>query len=126
MALCTARFMARRNEIRCVQLVRDVVGHELRRQLRPLDLLDVDRGFLAGQLGQLVAQLVHLGAALADHHARAPGVHRDGDLARPPLDVDLGDRRVAEPRLQVLPDQLVFLEQRRHVLGARTSATATA
>ena len=33
MALCTARFMARRKEIRCDQLVRDVVGHELRRQL---------------------------------------------------------------------------------------------
>src|SRR2546422_3379008 len=53
---------------------------------RPLDLLDVDPHFLAGQLGQLVAQLVHLRAPLADHYARPAGVHGDGDLARLALD----------------------------------------
>ena len=57
------------------------VARELRRGLGPLDLLDVDRGFLAGELGQLVPQLVHLGALLADHHARPPGVDRDGEIA---------------------------------------------
>jgi hypothetical protein len=44
------------------QLVRDVVGDELRVELRTLDLLDVDPDFLAGQLRELVAQLVDLGA----------------------------------------------------------------
>src|SRR5687768_9269738 len=99
-----------------LQLVRDVVGDELGRELRPLDLLDVDRRLLAGELRELVAQLVHLRAALPDHHAGPPGMDGDGDLPRPPVDVHLGDRRVAETGLQVLPDQLVLLEQRRHVL----------
>ena len=72
--------------------------------------------FLAGELGELVAQLVDLGALLADHDARTAGVHRDDDLARLALDVDVGDGRVAEAGLEILPDQLVFLEQRRHVL----------
>jgi hypothetical protein len=101
MALWTARFVA----------------HQLRCQLRPLDLFHVDSGFLAGELGQLVAQLVHLGPALPDHHTRAPGMHGDGDLAGPAIEVDLRDRGVPEPGLQVLADQLVFLEQRGHVLA---------
>ena len=117
MALCTARFMARRNEIRCISWCAMLSATSCADTSGPLDLLDVDRRFLAGELRQLVAQLVHLGAPLPDHHARPAGVHRDRDLARLPLDVDLRDRRMAEPRLEVLPDQLVLLEEGRHVLG---------
>ncbi len=72
--------------------------------------------FLAGELRELVAQLVDLGALLADHDARTTGVQGDDDLARLPLDVDVGDRRVAEARLQVLPEQLVLLEERGNLL----------
>src|SRR5881628_1442641 len=93
------------------QLMRHGVRHELRVQLRPLDLLDVDAHFLAGELGQLVAQLVHLPAALADHHAGTARVHRDRDLPRLALDVNVGDGRMGEPGLQVLPDQVVFLQE---------------
>src|ERR1043165_341406 len=100
-----------------LQLVGDVVGDQLRGGLRPLDLLDVDRRLLAGELRQLVPELVHLGALLADHHAGPPGMDGDRHLARPALDVDLGDRRVAEPGMEVLADQLVLLEQRGHLLG---------
>src|SRR5262245_42344810 len=46
------------------ELIRDVVGDELRVELRTLDLLDVDPYLLAGQLRELVAQLVDLGALL--------------------------------------------------------------
>src|SRR5262249_14851212 len=95
----------------------DVVGHQLRAQLGTLDLLDVDRGFLAGQLSQLVPQLVHLGAPLANDHTGTAGMHRDGDLTGTAVDINLGDRRMAQTGLQVLPDQLVFLEERRHLLG---------
>src|SRR6185436_10047495 len=85
--------------------------------LGPLDFLDVDRGFLPGELGQLVAELVHLGALLADHHPGTPGVHRHGDFAGAPLHVDFGDRGVTQPGQQILPDQLVLLEEGGHVLG---------
>src|SRR2546427_7910604 len=37
--------------------------------------------------------------------------HGDGDLARLALDVHVGDGRVGEPGLQVLADQLVFLQE---------------
>src|SRR5439155_1974296 len=62
-------------------------------------------------LGQLVAQLVDLGSSLPDHHAWPAGVHGHRHLARLALDVDVRDRRVAEPGLEVLPDQLVLFEE---------------
>src|SRR2546427_7274314 len=67
--------------------------------------------YLAGELGQLVAQLVHLRATLADHHAGTARVHRHRDLPRLALDVNVGDGRMGEPGLQVLPDQVVFLQE---------------
>src|SRR5678810_1119219 len=87
------------------QLVGDVVGDELRVELRSLDLLDVDPDFLARQLRKLVAKLVYLGALLPDDDAGATGVNRDHDLARLALDRDVGDRRMPQPRLEVLAQQ---------------------
>src|SRR4029077_4793836 len=63
-----------------LQLVRDVVADQLRGELGPLDLLDVDRGFLPSELRQLVPELVHLGPPLPDHDARAAGVYRHAHL----------------------------------------------
>src|SRR2546430_15578397 len=48
---------------------------------------------------------------------------RGGPLPRLALDVHVGDRRVREPRLQVLADQLVLLEELREVV-ARVIARA--
>ena len=79
---------------------------------------------LPRELRELVAQLVDLGALLADHDARPAGVHRDDDLARLALDDDVGDRRVPEARLQILAEQLVFAQQRRQIASPRTSGTA--
>src|SRR6185295_3932891 len=97
------------------QLMRHAVADELRVQLRTLDLFDVDADFFARELRQLIAQLVDFRAALADDDARPARVDRDRHLAGLALDVHVGDRRVTEPRLQVLPDQLVLLEQLREV-----------
>ena len=66
---------------------------------------------------ELVAQLVHLGAPLADHHARTAGVHGDHDLARLALDLDLGDAPRGPRRgCRYLRILLVLLEELREVL----------
>src|SRR5215210_9559214 len=52
-----------------LELARDRLGHELRVELRPLDLLDIDVHLAAHLLLQLVAQLVDLGAPAADDDA---------------------------------------------------------
>src|SRR3954462_1279868 len=100
------------------ELARDVVGDELRVELRTLDLFDVDADLLAREVRELVAQLVDLSALLADHDAGTARVQRDDDLARLALDHDVRDRRVAEPRLQILPQQLIFLEQLRQLAAS--------
>src|SRR5574338_1460711 len=97
------------------QLVRDVVGNELRVELGTLDLLDVDPDFLPRDLRELVAKLVDLGTLLPDDDPRPAGVDRDHDLARLALDRDVGDRRVSEACLEILPQQLVLTKQRRAI-----------
>jgi len=64
---------------------------------------------------ELVARLVDFGALLSDDHAWTSGVQRHDDLARLPLDDDVGNGRVAEARLEILAQQLVFTKQRRQL-----------
>jgi hypothetical protein len=97
------------------ELVRDVVRDELRVELGMLDLFDVDADLLARELRELIAQLVDLRALLSDHHTRTPRVHGDDHFPRLPLDREIGDRGVPETRVQILAQQLVFLEQRRKI-----------
>ncbi len=115
MALCTARFIARRNENALRQLIGDVVSHQLGVQLGTLDLLDVDPHFLPHQLRQLVTQLVYLGAFLSDDDAWPPGMHGHHDLARLPLNVDVRDRRVPDAGAKIFPQQLVLFQQLREI-----------
>jgi hypothetical protein len=42
-------------------------------------------------------------------------VNRDHDLARLALDRDVGDRRVPQPRLEVLAQQFILAEQCREI-----------
>src|SRR5690349_20058538 len=97
------------------QLIRDVVGDELRVQLGTLDLLDVDADFLAGELVQLVAQLIDFSALFADNDPGTAGVNGDDDLARLALDSNVGDRRVSETRLQIFAKELVLTQQRGEI-----------
>ena len=64
---------------------------------------------------QLVAELIDFRSLLSDDDARTAGVDRDDDLARLPLDPDVGDRRMAEARLQVLAKKLVLAKELREV-----------
>ena len=73
------------------QLLGDTLGDELRIGLGVADLEDVQLHLLAGQLLQLGADAVGLGAAAADDDARAGRVDVHPDPVTGALDLDLGD-----------------------------------
>ena len=66
-----------------------------------------------GPLLELVAQLVDLGAALADDDPGPRGLDVDLELAGEALDVDLGDAGVREPALQLLAQLQVLVQELR-------------
>ena len=78
---------------------RELLGHALRDELRVdlgvLDLEDVELDLLAGELLELAADPVGLGAATADHDARACGVDVHADPVAGALDLDAGRCRHA-------------------------------
>src|SRR5262249_12832215 len=94
-----------------------VLGSQRGVELGLEDIDDVQRRLALGHAGEIGAQLLDVGALLADHHARVGGV--DGD-ARPlgrTLDDDLGHARLGQPLAQHLADMDVLMEHRR-VLAA--------
>ena len=73
------------------QLLGDGLGHQLSVDLGVLDLEDVQLDLLAGQLLQVAADTVGLGAAAADDDARTRGVDVDADAVTGALDLNLRD-----------------------------------
>ena len=73
----------------------ELLGHTLRDQLSVdlgvLDLEDVQLDLLAGELLELAADAVGLGATATDHDARTGGVDVHPDPVTGALDLDLGD-----------------------------------
>src|SRR5213078_4592675 len=61
------------------ELIGDRLGDELRVELRPLDLVDVDVDVLLGERMQVAPQRVDLDTGLADDDSRPRGVDVDGD-----------------------------------------------
>src|SRR5205814_10016107 len=61
-----------------LQLGRDVLRHQLRAELRLLDLLNRHPNAFSSDLLQLVAKLIDAGATFADDDAWFRGVKRDG------------------------------------------------
>src|SRR3990172_10557923 len=96
-----------------LELEGHVLRHELRVELRLADLLDVDEHLARRERGQLLAQVLHLGAALADQDARPRGVDVHADLLAGPLDHHLRDARVVELLLDEAPDLHVLVELAR-------------
>src|SRR5262249_42631746 len=96
-----------------LELERDVLRHELRIDIGPAHLVDVDERLLVGEPRQLLLQLLDLRALLANHDARARGVDVDLRLVGGALDVDLGDARVVQALLQEVADLDVLVEQVR-------------
>src|SRR5260370_28284446 len=94
-----------------LELLRDRFGHQLRVELRLPDLDDVDDHVGIGELGNLLAQLLDVGALLADHHARPRRLNGYPAFLVRPLDDDLGDRRLLELLHQLLANLDVFEQQ---------------
>src|SRR5262249_38717426 len=104
-----------------LELHRDGLGDELRVRLGALDLDDVDVDLGLRPLLELVAQLVHLRAALADDDPRPRGLDVDLELAREALDVDLRDAGVRQAPLE-LPAQLQVVVEELDVVLLREPA----
>src|SRR5262249_3654117 len=100
-----------------LELQGDRLGDELGVRLRPLDLDDVDVDLGLGPLLELVAQLVHFRAALADDDPRPGGLDVDLHPVGEPLDVHLGDACVREAALQLLAELDVLVQERLVLLG---------
>ena len=117
MALCTARFMARRNEMRCVSWWA---------MLSPTSCAESSGRLISSTLiaASLPVSWASSSRSLSTSAPRLP-ITTPG---RPVCTVmvtlpgrrstfDLRDGRVTQAGLEVLPDQLVFLQERRHVPG---------
>ena len=99
-----------------LQLLGDRLGDELRVQLGPLDLVDVDVDVLARDRVQLLAERVDLDAGLADHDPGAGGEDVDRDPLLVLADQDVGQAGVAELRVDVVADLDVLEDVLRELL----------
>src|SRR3954469_2890376 len=93
-----------------LELLGDRLRDELRVELGPLDLVDVDVHGLVGHAVDVLAERVDLDAGLPDHDPGPRGVDVDRDPLRVLADQDVGQARVRELVLDVLAD-LDVLEQ---------------
>src|SRR5580693_6363376 len=91
------------------QLLGDALGDQLGIDLGVLHLEDVQLDLLGGQLLEIAADAVGLGAAAADDDAGPGRVDVHPDPVPGPLDLDLGDAGPLHAALQHSPD--------RHILG---------
>src|ERR1700722_10207030 len=97
-----------------LELLGDRFGDQLRVELGLADLDDINDDVGLGELGDLLAQLLDVGALLADHHAGPRRLNGDAALLVRPLDDDLGDRRLLE-LLHQLGADLDVLEQQTSI-----------
>src|SRR5579883_3620 len=104
-----------------LELLRDAVGDQLRLDLGLSDLDDVEADFAVGDLRQVGAQLVDIGALLADDDAGPGRMQGDPRLLRGAFDKDSGDRRLAEPVVKE-PAQFQVVVQQVPVFLAREPA----
>src|SRR5436305_884277 len=87
-----------------LELLRDRFCDELRIELGFPDLDDVDDDVAIGQLRNHLAQLLDVGALLADHDTRPRRMDRHAALLVRALDYDLGYRGLLQRLGEVLAD----------------------
>src|SRR5699024_3420950 len=105
-----------------LQLLGDVLSHQLGVHVDVLDLDDVQSHALADHLLQGQAQTLDVSAALADDHAGTGAVQVDAHLGVVALDLDLGDTGRVQGLLQVIADLLVLHQQIADLLVAGVPA----
>jgi hypothetical protein len=91
--------IARRKATRAGELLGDALRDELGVGLGVLHLEDVELDLLAGQLLEVGADALGLGAAAADHDAGTGRVDVHADPVTGALDLDARDSRTVERRL---------------------------
>ena len=96
------------------ELLGDALRDELSLGLGVLDLEDVELDLLAGELLEVGADALGLGAAAADHDARAGGVDVDANAVTGALDLDV--RHAGAVEADVL-QQVADLDVLGHVVG---------
>jgi hypothetical protein len=94
-----------------LQLLGDVLGHQLRVDLGLAHLDDVQVDVALGHGGDVGAQLLDVGALLADHHARTGGVDRHPALLVRTLDDDARDAGLVQALLQHRAQLHVLVQQ---------------
>src|SRR5690606_13484879 len=91
------------------ELLGDALGDQLGVDLGVLDLEDVQLDLLAGELLELAADAVGLGATATDHDARAGGVDVDADAVTGALDLHAGDAGAVHALREEVADRDVLL-----------------
>src|SRR6202167_676040 len=94
-----------------LELLGDRFGDQRGVELRLADFDDVDDDVRRGDIGDALAQLVDVGALLADHDAGARRVDRHAALLVRTLDHDPGDGGLLELLVQDLADLNVLVQQ---------------
>ena len=94
-----------------LDLLSDVLSDELSVHVGVAHLDDVELDVLADELGDLAAELLDLGAVLADDHARTGAVHEQSDDVVGTLDLDLRNAGAVERLLDELADLVVLDDQ---------------
>src|SRR4029079_5391628 len=105
-----------------LELLGDRLGDELRIELGFPDLDDVDDDVRVSELRHHLAQLLDVGALLADHHAGTRRVARHAALLVRTLDHDLRDGGLLQRLGQILADLHVLVQQLAVVVLARVPA----
>ena len=95
------------------ELLGDSLGDQLGIGLGVLDLEDVQLNLLAGELLELTAHALGLGAIAPDDDARAGGVEEDGHALGATLDLDGRNTGALQALVEPLPD----LDVLTHELG---------
>src|ERR1700688_3213245 len=94
-----------------LELLGDRFGNQRGIEFRLADLDDVDDDVGSGDIGNLLAQLVDVGALLADHHTRTRRVDRHPALLVRTLDHDPGDGSLLQFLVQDLADLDILVQQ---------------
>ena len=94
-----------------LELLGDRIGDQRGVDLGLAHLDDVDRHIGLGQLHHRLAQLLDIGALLADHHARTSRVDGDAALLVRALDDDLRDRGLLQHLHEGGADRHILMKQ---------------